>query len=112
MDWATYQKRFKIKAKKRNYPDEFISTCLKYAKNLYDNQVPIIYDLEHFSKLVGYKTSFLYYVANKPEKHYRTYKIPKHNGKFRAITEPYPDLMNVQKWILNNILVYIPASAL
>lgn len=110
MDWITYQKIFKIKAKKRNYPEEFIESSLKYARTLFDNHIPIIYDIEHFSKLIGYKPSFIYYVTNKPKKHYRTYKIPKHNGKFRLITEPYPDLKNIQKWILNNILIQLPTS--
>ena len=111
MNWITYQRNFKIKAKKRNYPEGFILNCLKYAKFLYDNHVPIIYDVEHFSKLVGYKSSFIYYVTNRPENHYRTFRIPKHNGKFRVITEPYPDLKSIQKWILNNILNKVSTSS-
>lgn len=111
MDWLAYQKSFKIKAKKRNYPDEFIISCLEYAKRLYDKNLPIIFDVEHLSKLVGYKSSYLYYVTNKTKKHYRTFRIPKHREHtFRIITEPYPDLKNIQKWILENILIHIPAS--
>lgn len=111
MDWANYQKRFIISAKKRNLPDDFITECLTYAKNLYDNKVPIIFDTEHFSKLLGCKIEFLYKITNNPTQNYRTYKIPKHNGKLRTITEPYPDLKYIQQWILKNILQKIPVSS-
>ena len=101
MDWGNYQKRFKISAKKRNLPDSFISECLDYAKKLYDNKVPIIFDTEHLSLLLGCKIQFLYKITN---------NLNKHNGKMRAITEPYSDLKNIQQWILVNILQKMPVS--
>lgn len=110
MDWGNYQKRFKISAKKRNLPDSFISECLDYAKKLYDNKVPIIFDTEHLSLLLGCKIQFLYKITNNLNKNYRIYKIPKHNGKMRTITEPYSDLKNIQQWILVNILQKMPVS--
>lgn len=110
MDWINYQRRFKISAKKRNYPDSFISECLNYAKKLFDNKVPIIFNIEHLSLLLGYKIEFLYKITNNPKGSYRIYNIPKHNGKLRTISEPYSDLKNIQQWILVNILQKMPVS--
>ena len=110
MNWALYQKRFKISAKKRHLPGDFIISCLNYAKNLYDKNLPIIFDIEHLSRLLGYKTQYLYSVTNNFTKNYRVYGILKHNKKIRIIIEPFPDLKNIQLWILKNILEKISTS--
>ena len=41
---------------------------------------------------------------------YRSFFIPKKNGKKRHIREPYPTLKEIQYWILNNILINHPLS--
>lgn len=110
MEWDLYQKRFKISAKKKGYPDEFIQECLLYAKKLNEHNCPIIYDVEHLSRLLGYKSNYLYFITNRKEKCYRKYKILKKNGNFRTITEPYQDLKIIQSWILNNMLSHITVS--
>lgn len=110
MDWTLYQKRFKISARKRRLPDDCIVSYLDYAKNLYDKNLPIIFDIEHLSRLLGYKTRYLYSVTNNYTKSYRIYEIPKHNKKTRTIIEPFPDLKKIQSWILKNILEKVSTS--
>ena len=110
MEWDLYQKRFKISAKKKGYPNEFIQECLLYAKKLNEQNYPIIYNVEHLSRLLGYTSKYLYKITNEKNKNYRKYRIPKKNGNFRTITEPYFDLKNIQTWILDNILYHISVS--
>lgn len=110
MDWASFQKRFKISARRKNLPEEFINYCLEYSKKLYDQSLPIIFDVEHFSKLIGYQTKYLYSITNGKTKCYYIYTIKKHNGHNRIIAEPYSDLKRIQTWILYQILEGVQIS--
>lgn len=83
---------------------------MKYAKKLYDKRLPIIFNQEHLCLLLGYKKQYVYSVSNSPADFYRYYKIPKKNGNFRQISEPLPSLKEIQKWILDNILVNVDTS--
>lgn len=51
------------------------------------------------------KIKKLYSISNNAEKNYKVFKIPKHNGKYRTIYEPNNTLKNIQRKILQNILV-------
>lgn len=82
-----------------------VEKLLKYARVLYDNGLPIIYDQTHFSKLVGYDYMYILSVTNQNSSFYIAYNIPKKNGEIRIINEPYTSLKEIQKWILNNILI-------
>lgn len=110
MDFETYKSLFLKKAKEENKDDLYIEKCLNYAKKLSDRNIPIIYNQEHFSRLVGIQLEFLLKICNSQKNYYRSYKIPKSNGKKRLISEPLPMLKMVQKYILENILVKIPCN--
>ncbi|MCM2285939.1 MAG: retron St85 family RNA-directed DNA polymerase [Desulfobacula sp.] len=60
--------------------------------------------IDHISLLLGYNLDLLYRISNRPSKFYRSFSIPKKNGKKRLIKEPYPTLKEIQYWVLNNIL--------
>ncbi len=77
---------------------------LKYVQLLIENKVPIIFDFEHLSLLLGRSRLFLASVINSNSNHYRTFKIPKRSGGIREITAPYPALLECQYWIYENIL--------
>jgi len=103
--WVDYEERFLKEAKKLNYSEEEKERLLNYAKDLHDKQMPIIYDGIHLSYLLGFKVDFIYGITNSPRNYYRSYKIPKkQNGKFRDISEPLPNLKEIQYWIIENIL--------
>ena len=104
MDFAKYSKVFTIVAKKKNLSDKQIILLLNYAQKLNNKKLPIIYDIEHFSLLLGYNTDILYSISNASFHFYRTFTVPNHNGKIRIINEPYPTLKEIQTWILHNIL--------
>jgi RNA-directed DNA polymerase len=108
--WNSYAFRFKMNAKLHYLSEDYIETCLKYAKLLFENNVPVIFDIHHFSALVGYDVRYICGVTNDTNKFYRTFKIKKRSGKLRIIDEPLPSLKEIQKWILKNILNNIDPS--
>lgn len=110
MDFVKYSRVFTIIAKKNNLTEEQIALLLKYAQKLVIKKLPIIYDIEHLSMLLGYNTDLLYAISNASFRFYRSFSIPKYNGKTRIINEPYPTLKEIQSWILHNILETQPTS--
>ena len=83
---------------------------LVYAKNLHSKELPIIFNTEHLSLLLGYNQELLLRMSNGTPKFYHQFHIMKHNGKKRTINEPYPTLKEIQSWILENILKKCPVS--
>lgn len=109
----SYKEEFTKKALDSGYSADELHKCLIYAEPLYNKRLPIIYNLSHFSALVGYNSKFIRRAikTNHTKFFYRKYSIPKKNGKLRFINEPLPSLKEIQKWILDNILNNIPISA-
>ena len=104
MDFLEYRIQFIDQARGLGYQDGEIENLLDYAQSLYDKGLPIIYDQEHLSLLLGYDYSFLLAISNSQQYFYRPYEIPKKHGGTRLILEPYPDLKDIQTWVLKNIL--------
>ena len=104
MEWVEYREKFTTNAKRAQKSATYIKKNLDYAEKLYNQNLPIIYNPSHFSKLVGYSLQYLYAASNASSKFYREFEIKKKNGSFRKISEPLPSLKEIQKWILENIL--------
>jgi RNA-directed DNA polymerase len=83
---------------------------LRYVYRLLIHQVPVIFEIEHFSKLVGIKAEMLNAMSHSPISFYMHYKIPKRRGGSRDILAPYPSLLHVQRWINIHILSKIEIS--
>ena len=81
---------------------------LSYIKILLNNNVPIIFDFDHLSLLMGRTKFYMASVVNSPDNHYREFKLKKRSGGSRNITTPYPALLEMQYWIYNSILKKIP----
>lgn len=110
MDWESYQKRFLEEAKNNNKSKSYCDKWLSYAEHLYKQGLPVIYNQEHLCRLLGYLPEYVYAASNSPQHFYRRFKIKKKNGKPRDIAEPLPNLKDIQKWILINVLYKIPVS--
>lgn len=108
MNFDQYKVAFISLAQSSDYSDVEIRACLDYAEKLMSHGLPVIYDQHHFAEIVGYTYDYLLSVTNASHLHYKHYQIPKKNGDYRQLEEPFPDLKNVQSWILDKILV--PAS--
>ena len=83
----------------------------KYAQTLESNSVPVIFEIEHFSKLLGMELSLLSRMTGASSLFYRQFSLKKRSGGVRFIDSPYPKLAYVQRWIKNNILETRPVSS-
>jgi len=110
MNFEHYQREFTLKAVESGYSEQNIIACLKYAKKLFQNNVPVIYNTSNLSALVGYNKSYLKRAVTYTPYFYREFEILKKNGRKRKISEPLPSLKEIQLWILNNILYNIEVS--
>lgn len=83
---------------------------VEYVTRLVESGFPIIWGLEHLGNITGIKKKVLARMVNNQEKFYRYFSIPKRRGGIREIASPYPSLLEVQYWILINILKNMEAS--
>lgn len=89
-----------------------INACINYATKLIDLSLPVIFDKQHFALLVGIEYLELIKVMNLlEENYYSIVEIPKKSGGIRVIKIPAMNLKVIQRWILDNILFYIPVSS-
>lgn len=110
MKWNEYESNYIGMARLNNRSDEYCVHQLEYAKKLFDNHLPIIYNQQHLCKLVGYQEGYVYAVANQSWSFYKIFQIPKKNGGFRTIQEPLPSLKEIQEWIYHEILCNVRIS--
>jgi len=85
----------------------YIENYIPYITTLYQNKVPIIFELDHLSDYLGIKKKVLLSMIFGTKKFYRHFLIPKRMGGKREIFSPYPSLLNCQKWIYKNILLQL-----
>ena len=83
---------------------------VKYVNRLAEHELPVIFEFEHLTKLLGIEPKYLSSMINSPENFYRSFVIPKRSGGNREINSPYPSLLHCQSWIYKNILLKLPIS--
>lgn len=110
MDWLQFKTDFIHTATHKGKDSDYIDSCLQYAQSLYLQNLPIIFDTNHFSLLVGYKLSYIMAVSNANQKFYTEFRLPKKSDGYRTIYAPYPSLKEIQRWLLDNILAQIKPS--
>jgi len=89
---------------------EYVRVCVAYGERLLRAGLPIIFDNQNLSKLVGYSEEYLNGAKYCTDKFYRRFSVPKRGGGSRMISEPLPSLKEVQRWIYNKILLQVPVS--
>lgn len=85
-------------------PDSLINEYILYIEIFLYKNLPVIFEFNHLSSLLGKTSSYLASVINCPKKHYRDFYIPKRRGGKRLISAPYPALLECQRWINKEIL--------
>ena len=104
MEWIEYELKFIEVAQKNNKNKKYRDQWLNYAKNLWEHDLPIIFTQDHLCALLGFDPIYVYAVSNSPHNFYHYYQVPKKSGGKRSISEPLPNLKEIQRWILENIL--------
>ena len=80
--WGLKQEQYKLVLRSE---DEYIEEYRDIIQNLSKNNVPVIFEIEHLSKLVGINVPTLYSMIFCSEKFYRSFEIAQKNGKNRTI---------------------------
>lgn len=88
----------------KNVDEEAKLSYLKYISTLIDNNVPVIFEIDHLSLLLGIDSVEIRKIINSANSFYRGFQIPKRLGGYRNISVPYPTLLYIQRWIKTNIL--------
>lgn len=101
--------KYELKMQKENEVD--IEAACEYAQNLEKLALPVIFSKEHFSLLVGMECKKVSNImATLENNYYRSVIIKKKAGGERVLDIPSVELRNVQRWILDNILVKLYIS--
>lgn len=66
--------------------------------------------LERLSQQSGVSQPRLKFIQQKASVMYKTYPIPKRNGKDRIISQPTPELKAIQRWVVRSVLNRLPVS--
>lgn len=77
---------------------------LSYVEHSVSQDIPAIFELGHFSDIVGVEENTLHKMVNNTASFYREFKIKKRRGGHRTINVPSPTLLYIQRWILSEIL--------
>lgn len=105
-----YAEKFTQKALENGFSSDYIKKCLSYANPLLEKNLPVVYNIDHFSGLVGYNISYIKRAVKFQKYFYREFEVEKRNGKKRILYEPLPSLKEIQLWILNEILYKLKVS--
>lgn len=89
---------------------DYIDLCISYASRLIDCGMPVVFNLDHFSKLLGIELDRFMRMLYISDALYRTLRIPKKRGGYRTISIPTKTLRYTQRWILDNMLVNMRVS--
>ena len=103
----TWESLFIEEAKSCGHSEQYIQLCLDYASTLKNNNLPVIFDVEH---LLDYYWKGQFPRANaccQFDWAYRNYPIQKKTGGLRKISAPNPTLKWCQHWIQHNILEHV-----
>jgi RNA-directed DNA polymerase len=102
-----YTEKMKRTMLEQGFSDDYVEKCTSYASKLLNKGLPVIFNSEHFSKLVGITIEDLKNLITNDN--YRKVKIPKKNGK-RTLFIPNQKLKSVQKWMLINLISKVKIS--
>ncbi|MGJ8590325.1 MAG: reverse transcriptase family protein [Yoonia sp.] len=84
--------------------EDLSQSYIPFVRRCVSNGVPPIFESSHLAQLVGRNLGDLSAMAHGTESYYRSFKIKKRSGGLREIQAPYPSLLEVQRWIVDEIL--------
>lgn len=90
----------------RGLPQDTIDRYIFQIKSLRSSELPIVFEVEHLSLLMGIDYLTIQSMINGTPRFYREFTIKKRAGGLRTIHAPYPSLLQCQDWIYKNILIH------
>lgn len=110
MDKDLYLKKMKTAIAEAGYDNIYQDACICYAERLFNNNLPVIFDTFHFSRLLGVELDYLHSILFANKCFYTQKFIPKRSGGYRLLEIPALELKSIQRWVLDNILKNIAVS--
>lgn len=93
----------------RGRSEELVARALADANKVEQRGCAAVLTLGHLAYQTGVPYKYLRAAITRSEDPYRVFEIRRRTGKTpRLISTPLPSLMNVQRWILDNILSSLP----
>jgi RNA-directed DNA polymerase len=84
-------------------PDYVRRAAVSYARNLIENDYPVIFDMAHLACVLDIKEHQLRYMASRSEEFYSSFRLQKRRGGSRLIEAPHHELKKVQHWLQHAI---------
>ena len=98
---STYLQRLQDAMKAQNRPEEEIALCVRYARKLMSDDLPVLFDRVHVYQVLQWE-------RDNQQNYHVFYLMQK--GKIREITAPSRALKQRQRWILDCILTKLDVS--
>lgn len=87
-----------------------VSRAVERTKTLTERGVFPLLSLGHLAQVTGASYDYLRELVARRRDPYEEFSMPKRSGGTRQIAAPEPMLMDVQRWILDHILISVPTS--
>ena len=110
LDKEKYLSELKSMLVKAEESESYSDVCISYADRLLSNRLPVIFDIKHFTLLIGINPIELTKMIFADHLFYKEQKVPKKSGGVRQLFMPAIQLKYIQRWILDNILSNIIIS--
>jgi RNA-directed DNA polymerase len=112
-DWSP--QRYKYDGEMLGVPSSVLENATRIIQRISetDPRLPVILTLRHFSILTGVPLRYVRALVSREFNPYKTVYLRKHvpgRNRYRIINIPEPDLLDLQTWIVDNILQYTKAS--
>lgn len=112
-DWSP--QRYKYDGETLGVPSLVLENATRIIQRLNetDPRLPVILTLRHFSILTGAPLRYLRALVSREFNPYKTIHLRKHvpgRNRYRIINIPERDLLDLQTWIVDNILQYTKVS--
>lgn len=99
---------------KQNNPEitdsKIVDSEFYVYQHLSKKNIPYFFNEIDFLKKIGISKKYLNFILYFKNKAYKSFSIPKKNGKSRNISAPILSLKKLQRWILDNILYKVHIS--
>ncbi len=82
----------------------FVDFLAAYSAQFSSRKLPVIFSVNHLAYKWGTTPSRLKWIACHQREFYRSFSIPKANGKSRDILAPDDQILTMQRWIFRRIL--------
>ena len=102
-NWAPHL--YREEGERNGCDPQLLDALVKEGSRLAELGIPVVFTLNHLATICGVRFGFLHQVVAREIDPYRIFNLRKRSGGYRQITVPASQLLAVQRWIHQNILL-------